>query len=496
MADKQKIFWYGTSGDDFMESATRGNDVMHGGAGADYLAGDAYGNNVLIGGAGSDDLRGSGNTVMRFTSMRDSYRDASGNMVNVDSLSGFDPKNDRLDLTALGFTGLGDGTHGTLKMEAIEENWGVAHYLRSYETDQDGNSFVLQYYGDTKFTAASFQRLIDGSASADTVKGTSAGAETLMGHDGRDTLLGLAGDDRLVGGAGGDTLTGGEGADDFVFSALTDSVHLTASGAQTRDLITDFNAGEGDILDLSGLSFSALGDGHNGTLKVLVNAAGTQTTLKSLDADADGNRFEVLFSGNVAKDLNRDTVDFGNTTGTKIVNTLTRDNLDVVGTAGNDRLYGGAGDDQLVGFQGNDKIEAGAGNDVMAGGLGKDTLTGGDGLDTFIYYHVEESYRTAQGSYSDLITDFGADDRLFILDLGFDRLGNGRDGSLKMDYNAEQDRTYLRSFESDAEGRSFQLALSGEHHSASILFDGLVLDEVPIKIIGVNPSQPLDTTVG
>ncbi|WP_276209481.1 hypothetical protein [Pseudomonas lutea] len=29
-----------------------------------------------------------------------------------------------------------------------------------------------------------------------------------------------------------------------------------------------------------------------------------------------------------------------------------------------------------------------------------------------------------------------------------------------------------------------------------LLFDGLIPDEVPIKFIGVNPSQLLDTTVG
>lgn len=29
-----------------------------------------------------------------------------------------------------------------------------------------------------------------------------------------------------------------------------------------------------------------------------------------------------------------------------------------------------------------------------------------------------------------------------------------------------------------------------------LLLDGLIPDEAPIKIIGVNPSQPLDTTVG
>jgi Ca2+-binding RTX toxin-like protein len=56
---------------------------------------------------------------------------------------------------------------------------------------------------------------------------------------GRDTLIGGTGDDILTGGRGFDRLTGGTGADRFVF---------TASG---RDCITDFNASQGDRIDLT-----------------------------------------------------------------------------------------------------------------------------------------------------------------------------------------------------------------------------------------------------
>ncbi|MEE4092477.1 hypothetical protein V2I59_02900 [Pseudomonas viridiflava] len=61
-------------------------------------------------------------------------------------------------------------------------------------------------------------------------------------------------------------------------------------------------------------------------------------------------------------------------------------------------LNGGDYDDQMVGFQGNDRINAGSGDDVIVGGYGKDTISGGAGRDIFLYYNVEESYRTADGS--------------------------------------------------------------------------------------------------
>ncbi len=46
MADKRKIFWYGTAGDNVIDSFSGGNDVIYGGAGYDYIAPDRGGNNV------------------------------------------------------------------------------------------------------------------------------------------------------------------------------------------------------------------------------------------------------------------------------------------------------------------------------------------------------------------------------------------------------------------------------------------------------------------
>lgn len=483
MAANQKIFWYGTPGDDEFFSSFDLN-VIYGGAGDDYIEG--RGDSVLIGGAGSDRLNANGNAVIRYASISDS----SGS--RIDHISYF-AKEDLLDLTALGISGIGDGTHGTVQIVNTTEYGNYRTLLRSYDVDENGNRFELLLDTDHRLTNANFQRLIAGTDTYEGVTGTSAGAETLMGYKGRDNLWGLAGDDRLVGGLGGDNLSGGTGADDFVFSSMSDSIRTSSGPAYTagRDLVTDFNAAEGDLIDLSALGFSGLGNGFNGTLKVVVNGAGTQTALKSLEADADGNQFEILFAGDLKADLNRDTVDFGNTTGPKIITTLNRDDIDVLGTGGNDKLAGGVGSDQLLGFQGNDIINGGAGNDVMAGGMGKDTLSGGSGLDDFVYYRTTDSYRTADASYSDLITDFESGDRLFILDLGFERTGNGRDGTLKLDYNEEQDRTYLRSFEADADGRFFQIAMSGNQTRVPVIYDGLVLDEPLISIIGVNPAEPV-----
>lgn len=58
-----------------------------------------------------------------------------------------------------------------------------------------------------------------------------------------DILNGEAGDDTLNGGAGDDTLTGGSGADTFVIGA--------GGGI---DLVTDFNADEGDKIDFTGIA--------------------------------------------------------------------------------------------------------------------------------------------------------------------------------------------------------------------------------------------------
>jgi Ca2+-binding RTX toxin-like protein/beta-lactamase class A len=107
--------------------------------------------------------------------------------------------------------------------------------------------------GQGNDTLANFQSVI-GSVHDDWLAGD-ASANTLYGGDGDDTINGRAGDDRLVGGngadrliggLGADLLTGGGGPDLFEFTRIAES---TVAGAG-RDRITDFDAAEGDLIDL------------------------------------------------------------------------------------------------------------------------------------------------------------------------------------------------------------------------------------------------------
>ncbi len=66
---------------------------------------------------------------------------------------------------------------------------------------------------------------------------------------GDDILNGGAGDDTLVGGPGRDLLAGGAGRDLFVF----DDGDFYGIGSADSDTIVDFNALEGDVIDLSGV---------------------------------------------------------------------------------------------------------------------------------------------------------------------------------------------------------------------------------------------------
>ncbi|MEO6091918.1 MAG: right-handed parallel beta-helix repeat-containing protein [Novosphingobium sp.] len=79
------------------------------------------------------------------------------------------------------------------------------------------------------------------------------GDDTLYGGNGNDTLIGGAGNDYIEGGAGADVLTGGVGADMFNYRPSDFVAGLNAS----RDIITDFNAAQGDKISLVGLDAKA-----------------------------------------------------------------------------------------------------------------------------------------------------------------------------------------------------------------------------------------------
>lgn len=468
---------------------TPGRDSLRGGLANELLMGGGLhdqissggGNDVLVGGAGIDSLQGgAGHDVFRFDRISDSYINAAGEF--TDSINYFDPAHDILDVSALGYSHLGNGYGDTLHIRS-EPLRGI-YILESYERGDNGQRFAVQFLSASGLiTDANLQPLITGTSHNNLLAGTDAG-ETFKAGAGRDTIEAGVGNDRLIGGAGGDTLSGGAGADTFVYTQLSDSYRNDASGSySSRDVITDFSGKGYDMIDVSELAFTGLGNGYNGTLKVVLNLAGDSTALKSLEADAHGNRFEILLSGNHVSELNASSVLFAPPSDATTVTTpqpITPVNL--VGDDEANILYGYWGNDTLAGGSGNDTLDGNVGNDVLTGGLGADKLTGGDGSDRFVFNSSADSHA---GS-SDLITDFiTSEDKLDVSALGVTGLGNGRDGSLSMTYDENTDRTYLRSSEASADGHAFQVTLAGGDYTRILSNANLVVaDTANVELIG------------
>jgi Ca2+-binding RTX toxin-like protein len=106
--------------------------------------------------------------------------------------------------------------------------------------------------------------VIDGGTGDDTLQGE-AGDDTLAGGSGDDTLDGGSGDDVLSGGGDDDILIGGDGNDELTGGGGTDQLiggsgadrfvfdDAAGSPAQAPDLVFDFNAVQGDQIDVSGI---------------------------------------------------------------------------------------------------------------------------------------------------------------------------------------------------------------------------------------------------
>lgn len=385
------------------------------------------------------------------------------NTLNNNSLSSPVPEiiiqsyNDTLGVSGKYFNGSDNTIQGNIIIGSDLSTYGVAE---RNEDGTDRNAIIgntishtsngaTLVYGDGSYVSATVPlTTVQGTAGNDTLLG-SAASEIFYGGAGNDTINGGAGGDILVGGAGIDKLTGGTGADTFRFAAQSDSYRNATTSFD--DIITDFDVTQ-DKIDLAGLGFTGLGNGRGGTLQVSYSASSDRTYIKDYDADASGNRFELILSGNLVSTLTASNFIF---------------NRVITGTSGSDLLLGSDSADTLLGLAGNDSLNGGAGSDKLDGGAGMDTLTGGAGADTFVFSNRLDSYRnynTGGANLGDLITDFDISaDKIDLSAMGFTGLGDGKNNTVYVVLNSAGTKTYIKSLTADANGNRFEVALDGNY---------------------------------
>ncbi|MFC3071441.1 M10 family metallopeptidase C-terminal domain-containing protein [Phenylobacterium soli] len=109
-----------------------------------------------------------------------------------------------------------------------------------------GNDWVTGGQNDDVLYGEDGNDILNGNLGNDTADG-GAGDDVVRGGQGNDVLTGGAGNDYLTGDLGNDTMTGGTGADTF-----------RAFNGEGVDVINDFNAAEGDRIQLDpGTTYTA-----------------------------------------------------------------------------------------------------------------------------------------------------------------------------------------------------------------------------------------------
>ncbi|MBD1554565.1 hypothetical protein [Pseudomonas typographi] len=153
--------------------------------------------------------------------------------------------------------------------------------------------------------------------------------------------------------------------------------------------------------------------------------------------------------------------------------------------ASDDLAVGGAAALYLEGGGGADTLVASSNDDVLIGGAGVNTLTGGASRDNFVFTHFSDSYGNAEGSHSDLITDWNAEGRLDLTALGLSL------DDLTVSYDAAADITYVRATQANSAGNDFEVRLQGASSQAltSENFIARVDGTASNDVIDLNPSE-------
>ncbi|MCB8839391.1 calcium-binding protein [Aurantimonas sp. VKM B-3413] len=225
---------FGGDNDDTI-SGGAGNDLIFGGkdSGVDIVSGDA-GNDVIYGGGSADNLDGgTGDDAVYGGDGNDTVSGGDG----ADTLGG-----------GAGVAGGDDLIFGDSGNDVIYGATGADTLF-----GDNGADSIMGDDGDDSIFGGADADTLDGGIGADSIFGGS-GADNLTGGEGDDALYGGSNADDLNGGAGDDVLSGGffDNAQDFLRGGSGEDEFQFSAATNIRDVIADFDAGNGAAPNLAG----------------------------------------------------------------------------------------------------------------------------------------------------------------------------------------------------------------------------------------------------
>ena len=258
----------------------------------------------------------------------------------------------------------------------------------AYDSGTTTNSPMYTAYDNTAWTIMAYT---DGpQASSDYIWGSSGGYARAPVTP---MLLDIAAAQRIYGPPTDTPLSGGQ-VFGFNTNIQGDIARFFDFSLNTRPVVTLFDTGSGNSLDLSGYSLGSTVDLHDGTFS---SVAG----LKNNIAIAFGTRIDRGIGGSGSDAF------VGN------------DNGDVLmGGAGADTLAGGTGNDHIYGnlstsiqgmTDGADLIDAGDGSNYVNGNAGNDVITAGWGTNRLYGGGGDDQIRVTGGGSSHLNGNLGDD---------------------------------------------------------------------------------------
>ncbi len=333
---------YGDDVDGKMTADDQGDDVVYGGVGADKLYG-GNGDDILSGGQGNDTIYGGAGEDIIFFNQGDGRDVVYDPDHDTTLIFGTGITQDDVDLH-LGSLALDLGNGDEIHLEGFDANDVFNSASVSVFGFADGSVLTINELLARGFdlNGTSIDDTVTGTNTVDRMHGL-AGNDTLTGNAGDDMLDGGAGNDKLNGGlgidtadyrsasagvkvnlgltttqntygSGYDTLTTienltGSGFNDYLVGSKTSNVITGGLGADylfgkagadrfvfnqadsgitsaTRDMIADFNAAEGDLLDLSLIDADTTTSGQQAFNSLIVSVFDSVDASRQLLFDA------------------------------------------------------------------------------------------------------------------------------------------------------------------------------------------------------------------